>query len=564
MTQVAQNRMRRATRSVLCGGAAVAVLAFAAAAQAASPADEARIEKLEAAVAALQAQVQGQATLKAENEQLKAQVTGLEAQVSDLQTATDQKIATLKADDAKAIDAAKPSVITTIANGRPIWTSADKKNSVALRAQVQVDAATYIQSAPGPLAVDLRRSGPAVGFTSSNVDLTHARELKDGLVLRRARLGVDGQFLGDFQYRILLDFGGSGVENTGQFYESWIQYSGLQPLRIKVGEFPPQIGLEDQMSTSQGLFLERPTISNIARDMAAGDTRLTGQVYAYKDTWLASAAFTGRTVGVLNTGTATPTPQTYGDPLNFVGRLAFTPFVSKDYRFLIGAHGSYVITAANTGGPPTTYPPSASTLINQYQIGFSDRLESRVDGTSLINTGKIPANHASTTGGEAAFQWRNFFVQGEYEFLTIQRRDPATVNPHFYGWYVEGSWVLTGQPRRYTPETAVFDGPAIPHPVGGGGLGDFELAFRYSDTNLNYQEGLPGTLGRINTVRGGDSKIFSTALNWYLNPLLRLSFEYQYVNLNRLSPDPTLYQTPVGAEIGQNYSVFSMRTQFAF
>jgi phosphate-selective porin OprO and OprP len=556
----------RHLRAALASGAAASVLVWATASAAASSADEeARIARLEAAVATLQAQVQAQSGVGEENARLKAQVTGLEAQVADLKTSTTEQIQTAHADDIKTIEKAKPSVITTVANGRPVWASPDGKNSVTLRGQVQFDAADYLQpTPPGPLATDLRRSGPAVGATASNVDFTHARELKDGYLLRRARLGVDGQVLGDFQYRILLDFGGTGVENAGEFYEAWIQYSGFKPFKLKVGEFPPLQGLEDQMSTSQGLFLERPAVANIARDLAGGDTRLSAQTYATGQTWLASVALTSRTIGVLNTGNATPTPQTYGDPLGVVARLAFSPLKGEDYQVQVGANGSYVIDAPNVGGPPTTFPPSASTLINQYQLGFSDRLESRVDGTRLINTGNIGANHASTTGGEFAAQWRNFFLQGEFQYFTIARRDPTVVDPHFFGWYVEGSWILTGQSRRYNQEAAVFDGPAIPKPVGGGGIGDFELAFRFSDMNLNYQEGLAGTLGGLSTVRGGDSKIFSTALNWYLNPPVRLSFEYQYVNLVRLSPDPTVYQTLPGAEIGQNYSVISMRTQFAF
>ena len=54
-------------------------------------------------------------------------------------------------------------------------------------------------------------------------------------MIRRARIGVDGTAFGDWDYRILLDFGGSGVENTGQFYEAWLQYNGLAPARIRVG-----------------------------------------------------------------------------------------------------------------------------------------------------------------------------------------------------------------------------------------------------------------------------------------------------------------------------------------
>ena len=38
------------------------------------------------------------------------------------------------------------------------------------------------------------------------------------------------------------------------------------------------------------------------------------------------------------------------------------------------------------------------------------------------------------------------------------------------------------------------------------------------------------------------------------------ALEYQHVDIQRLSPDPTTYATPAGAQIGQGYSVFSMRS----
>ena len=41
-------------------------------------------------------------------------------------------------------------------------------------------------------------------------------------------------------------------------------------------------------------------------------------------------------------------------------------------------------------------------------------------------------------------------------------------------------------------------------------------------------------------------------------------FDYQHVRLDRLSPDAALYQTALGAQIGQSYDAFSVRSQFAF
>ena len=41
-------------------------------------------------------------------------------------------------------------------------------------------------------------------------------------------------------------------------------------------------------------------------------------------------------------------------------------------------------------------------------------------------------------------------------------------------------------------------------------------------------------------------------------------FEYQHVNIDRLSPSAATYMTPVGAEVGQSYNTIAVRSQLAF
>ena len=66
-------------------------------------------------------------------------------------------------------------------------------------------------------------------------------------------------------------------------------------------------------------------------------------------------------------------------------------------------------------------------------------------------------------------------------------------------------------------------------------------------------------------IRGGDQRIVTVGLNWYLNPAIRFMFDYQYVTVSRLSPGgPGTWTTPNGAQIGQNYSAFAVRSQLAF
>ena len=543
-------------RAVLASTATLALLAASGAA--AQNADEAaRIARLEAAVAALQAQVQSQSGLASENVALKTEVAKLREKV-DAQPELLANSATTKVPSPKSAGDA-PAVTSTLVNGEPGFSTADGRFSLNFYSLVQLDAALYGQNSPGPVASDLRRSGPALGYSSSNIDLSHARKLKDGDDFRRARIGFSGNAFGDFQYRVIADFGGSGVENAGQLYEAWGQYNGLKPLRLRIGAFAPQQGLADQDSTAAQPFLERPASADIARNFAAGDTRTAAQAFAYGDRYLASVAVTGRVVGVVNSA-ATGVNQTYGDQLAYVGRLAGTPLRGDDWRLHLGVHAQYISHPADVSGPPN----GGANPLTRFTVGLSDQPELRVDGTKLINTGNVDARHASNVGLEAAAQWRGLLLQSEYDHFEIDRVAANVSNPHFDGWYLEGSWVLTGEARKYNTGTAAFDAPPVRHALGHGGYGAFELAGRYSEMNLNYDAGALGTAPVASGIRGGELRIWSAALNWYPNPYFRLALEGQHVELNRLSPDAATYLTPIGAQIGQNYNTVALRSQVGF
>jgi phosphate-selective porin OprO/OprP len=547
-------------------GGAVAILGFAAQARAQNDDDAARLSRLEASVAALQAQVAAEKGLAAENAALRGEVTALRTKVDSLSASAPSAASaaaggpeTIQTIPTTASAGNAPAVTSTFAKGEPGIATADGRFSANLYALIQLDAAYYDQQVPGPITTDLRRSGPALGASSSNVDDSHARDLKDGDEFRRARFGISGNAFGDFDYRIIFDFGGSGVENAGQLYEGWAQYSGWRPFYVRVGAFAPQQGLADQDSNSAQPLLDRPISADIARNLAAGDTRTAIQAFGEGDRWLASFAVTGRDVGVVSSS-GTGVAQTYGDPLNLVSRAVFRPYQTADSVIHLGVHGEAVVTPADTTGPNAAGPTPAVDSV----VSFSDTPELRVDATKLINTGNIDARHAYDEGAEFAAQWRGFLVQSEYDAFQVQRVLTGVGDPHFQGWYVEASWIPSGVARHYNNGTAAFDAPPVLHPVGQGGLGVVQFTFRYSTMDLDYDAGSPGTAPTASAIRGGDMSIWTAGVDWYLNPYVRLAFEGQHVELGRLSPNAALYLTPIGAQIGQSYNAFAIRSQFGF
>lgn len=531
------------------GGEALAKPARHAAAPAASAeteALEARIKQLEGELKDLSQQV---ADLKAVAGAQVRQTQEAQASAEQIQTLT-QQVADLKASTASEIKQVRDDsrqTTVSLAGGKPLIASNDGRFTFTPKAILQFDSGVYSQSAAGPLATDFRR-----GSLGDASQASHARDLSDGSNFRRARIGFGGKVFGDFDYSAVFDFGGAGNTGGATIQEIYLQYSAIKPLRFRVGAFAPPTGLEDATSNTQSLFEERASIAEIVRATTGGDGREGAAVYANGERWSGSLAWTGGVVGTSNNGSQSA----------IVGRAGITPFKGYDWVVHLGVNGSYILTPGDNGPDVTS---------GRYALRLRDRPELRIDGTQLIDIGNIDARHLTSGGVELGAQWRSFYLAGEYERISIQRRASALSDPDFSGWYLQGSWIPTGQNRRYNIATGGFDAPAIPEPfdLGKGTWGVLELAARYSDTNLNYRAGALGTAPVADAVRGGEQKVWTIGSNWYLNSVVKLAAQYQDIKVDRLSPGAGAFGAgaltpPAGAQVGQSLQAVAVRAQIAF
>lgn len=573
MTTFLPTPTRAMKRAALAGLLMCGVAGAAMAAPHAPDPRDAKIHALEQQLQTMQADLaQIHATGGASDDRLaaiQAQMTTFAQALAEIKASTDaaaSDIVTLKAPPAGN------TVVTTLGNGKPTFATADGRFSANIHSVMQFDAAYYNQASVGPVNTDLRRSGSGAG-----AEAAHARQLNSGTTFRRARLGVDGKVFGDFEYGAIYEFGGSGAEDGGHIHELWLQYSALKPFHVKVGAFEPIIGMQASASTGSILLMERPGPAEVSRNIAAGDSRSALQIYGNGDLggggdtgigayWMASGALTGNTVGTINS-TGGTTAQPFGEQYAVIGRTAIAPFSGNDWLVHMGVHGQYVFKP-NNSGPSTTGVLAAK----QYSAQFRDRPESRVDATRLVDTGSIDAKHVYEVALEGGAQYHNLFVEGEYFRYGVNRyvNPLALPDPHFHGWYVEGSWILTGETRRYNRATGAFDGPAVnaPFNLEAGTWGAVELAARYSDLNLNYRPGTLLTAATPDAIRGGDQRILSFGVNWYLNPTIRFMVDYQHVKVNRLAPTADFGSAagtlPAGAQIGQTFDTIALRSQLQF
>jgi phosphate-selective porin OprO/OprP len=499
------------------------------------------------------------AALKAEIDALRAQMQAqarlLEAQQAKLEELT-QKLASSAAATASAAPAAAAKAAApetprlTLTNGRPVITAADGKSSIAIRANVQMDAALYGEAAEGPLATDYRR-GSVGGGRENNA----ARDFSDGMFFRRARLGVEGTFASNFNYRLLLELGGSATEGPTRINDAWIGYTGLAPFTFQLGAFSPPSNMDDGTSPEDQVFIERASSSELSRALGGADGRLGLGMRASGKRYMSSLTLTTRTVN---------DAEVFDTQFAAVGRVGGLLATSDDYNVHLGASATWVFSPPDQGSAATPRHP----------LRFRDRPEIRVDGVRLIDTGAIDAAHANVYGMEFGANWKNFYVQGENFWFDVDRRDQALDDPSFDGYYLQGSWLITGESRRYNPATGSFQNPR-PKSVFAhdGGWGAFELATRFSHTDLNFNEGGLGTVPVAGAVRGGEQDVLALGLNWYLNPNIKVLFNYLMIDVDRLNPagpgntapfGAPPATPPVGVQIGQDLDVYALRTQFSF
>jgi phosphate-selective porin OprO and OprP len=450
--------------------------------------------------------------------------------------ATAESQATQATAQAQAVAAAPPppaagkGVEVGFPGGRPTISSADGRMSFAIGTQTQFDMGTYFQN------------------PNSN---TQFPNLNSGVNLRRGRIFFVAKF-DDFTFNITPDFGGS-PDGSPTLYEANLNFTGFKPVTATVGYFKPWVTLYDSQSSNDFLLMERPSIIEIGRNVAAGDARATGGLKASTDRFFVAAAGTGASCGAQTNGLLN------GEQIGMVGRVAGRPYYDADWNFHLDASGEYVFRPnINANGIPG---------VSRTTLNFQDRPEDRAaDQNRLISTGNLSSSNANVYGGEAAINWRNLLVQGGYyQIGDTQSKLPGQPAPSlsFNGGYVEAGWNITGEPFRYNVGSAAFARPKVDDPFiinengVSPGIGVWQLGARYSLMNLNSNV-TPGVSQSVTGgIYGGFQRIFGAALSWYPNDWVRLELQFQYTSIDKLNAAGT-------TQIGQNFETLAGRVQVAF
>ncbi len=486
--------------------------------------------------------------LRALIQQQQAQIETLSKKLEALAVSSEQTKSAVKQvqitqnNSSKATPANKDAVELKFEKSRPTIKSADGNFEMALRSTLHFDMASYHQD-DGTL--------PSV---------SPGRDFGSGANFRRAEIGIEGKVMRDWGYYANFDFGGSGSEGggigagSGIIKDIFFSYNGIKPLSFQIGALKTPMTLDESTSSNDVTFIERASSAAMASTFGAGHGRTSVGVKANTDNLYASAFYTGGVIGEGGVDEAS----------NLVGRAAYMFAPNPDTNIHLGASGTKVLAFSHAAGPAA---PSTT------QFNLQDRPEIRVDGTRLVSTGLIDADEGYAAGPEFAARWKNLNLQGEYYHYQLERNDAGPVSLssfEFDGWYIQSSWILTGEAKKYDMKNARFLSPTPNTPMGFGGIGAVEVAARYSAVDLNDGDSSATCLGNAgqtaplpasSCVRGGEQNILTLGLNWYPNTNFRFMFNYLFVDADRQA---YTNNTIPNAEIGQELDILAFRSQYSF
>ena len=298
--------------------------------------------------------------------------------------------------------------------------------------------------------------------------------LKNDWEVRRARFELDGNVSEDWRFALSFEF----APGFPDMLDANLSYRAWDRGWLTLGQLRAPFSLEEVASSKYVTFMERalPNLFALGYRLGVGAS-------AYGDRWTLAGALVGDSIGDPSKG------------LRDEGHAA-----SGRATYLAWRDGG---SLAHLGGSLAYQDLSA---LDSFRLRA--RPESHVTDVRYIDTGELEdVDDQWSWGLEAAAVKGPFSVQGEYIRSTLDVDDRSL---QFSGWYLYGSWFLTGESRPYNEKNGAF-GRVKPFSKWGG----LELAVRYSHADLT-----------DGPVLGGEEDILTFGLNWYIKRNLRLMLNY--------------------------------------
>jgi phosphate-selective porin OprO/OprP len=328
----------------------------------------------------------------------------------------------------------------------------------------------------------------------------------DGTEFRTARLFAEGTMHDIVFYKFQVDLSSP----SPRFKDAYIGLSKtpIFGMDLLVGQFKQPIGLEELTSSKYITFMERSQTAGYAISRESGiqlsrpflEDRMT-----FRGSFFRNSTSRGTSLG----------NGTYG----VASRLTAVPWKGEDSNLL---HLGFGFARRNRA------------IDSEFYV-----LEPEAHLQPIYKLNEVPADAAYMYDVEAAAVVGPFSVQGEFMYMGNAAPD-GLESSAFSSWYGQASWFITGESRPYKASRGIFNRVNPETPYGRTGTGAFEIAARYSSTDLN--DGI---------YQGGTLDAITLGANWYLNPNTRLMLNW--VRSDGATPTPGLID-PDEPELGLEQS----------
>jgi len=336
-------------------------------------------------------------------------------------------------------------------------------------------------------------------FTEDSKFASTIRSQENGARFRRVRFFMAGILYNTTKFKWDMDI--DGGSNGVTFKDIYIGTHKIPVLgNFQVGHFKRPASLDSITSSKYLTFMERSLTNTFFK------TRNTG--FAFFNQHF-NKRFTWFTFINKETTERPPDFEIDGD-WNFTSRITGLPFISEDGKEWVhlGASWSYEKSTDN-------------------KVTFNASRDTEIIST-LFTTGVISAEMFNIVGLEGAVNWNQFSVQGEYVIADVDKG--AGPNGQLDSFYVQGSWYLTDENRRYSRRSGSIARFKPKQNFSwnkkwseGRGTGALQVAVRYSELDLNDSDA---------GIAGGEQESLTVGLNWELNPMSRIMYNYIHADFS--------------------------------
>jgi phosphate-selective porin OprO/OprP len=319
-------------------------------------------------------------------------------------------------------------------------------------------------------------------------------EDESSIDIARRRFGLDGEIVNLFDYQVEYEFG----DDTEPWRDVYINYKQFAFAQVQAGKFKLPFSLDENTSPTNLDFVYRSRAADL---LAPGrDRGVMGHGRVLDRGMLRYE------IGVFNHDGANArtnnTDRVQGGQ-TLAGRLTIQPLRST----------TSILEDLSVGAAFTS---------SDIEEGFPDLRGRTALGSRFYRPDIWVKGTRRRTGFEARWRPGPFSFKSEYIRLTDERLgqsvEDTDLSPFLAtGWYVSGTWALTGEDKAEG-----LDSPR--RPLFQGGFGAVELAARIERIDFGpvADNDVPSSGPRADVILGNSDRLETFGVNWYVNRWVKI------------------------------------------